>query len=90
MKIFSEEFKNLFRKNKKAILKDGTAFIPTPFQEIPKPEGNLFTCHYCGYHFEVNPAKDIFPVSVPILYKNQYVQGKGVKCPECLKDCIFG
>ena len=88
MKIFSEEFKNLFRKQKVAILKTGEAFIPVQFEEV-KPNDDLFTCHYCQHQFEFQ-SKDIFPTSVRLLYKDQFVTGKGIKCPKCLKDSIFG
>jgi hypothetical protein len=59
--------------------------------ELQKSEvkRDMFTCHYCQHQFEVN-AKDIFPANVPVLYKDVYVQGKGVMCPKCFKTCIFG
>jgi hypothetical protein len=50
---------------------------------------DLFTCHYCSHQFEVTD-KMIFPTSVRLLYKDQFVTGKGVTCPKCHKDCIFG
>lgn len=89
MKIFSDgafiavltQFKNLFRKQKVAVLKTGETFIPV--------NENIFTCHHCGNRFEFQ-SKDIFPTSVRLLYKDQFVTGKGIKCPKCLKDSIFG
>lgn len=50
---------------------------------------DLFTCHYCKHQFETTP-KMIFPTSVRLLYKDQYVSGKGVMCPKCNEVCIFG
>jgi hypothetical protein len=52
-------------------------------------QDNLFSCHYCHNEFEVT-AKMVFPVSVPMLYKDSFVQGKGIQCPKCLKTCIYG
>jgi transposase-like protein len=49
---------------------------------------NLFTCHHCGYTFEVY-SKNIFPTSQRVLIEQYFVQGKGVTCPVCLKDSIF-
>jgi hypothetical protein len=51
--------------------------------------GEQFICHYCHKSFDLL-AKNIFPVSVPMLYKESYVQGKGVLCPHCGKTCITG
>jgi hypothetical protein len=53
-------------------------------------QDNNFQCHYCHISFVVNPSKDIFPTSVRLLYKDQYITGKGVLCPHCKKTCIFG
>jgi hypothetical protein len=50
---------------------------------------NPFTCHYCGYMFELND-KDKFSVSVPKLHSDYFFQGVGVQCPECKKTCICG
>ena len=52
-------------------------------------DGEKFFCHYCRKAFTFL-KKDIFPVSVPMLYKESYVQGKGVLCPHCQKTCITG
>lgn len=51
---------------------------------------NPFYCHYCHKVFNVNPEKDVFPLSVKALYKDYFFQGIGVKCPHCQKDCIYG
>jgi hypothetical protein len=51
--------------------------------------GEQFFCHYCHKGFTLL-TKDIFPVSVPMLYKESYVQGKGVLCPHCGQTCITG
>jgi hypothetical protein len=60
---------------------------PEVKQEIK--QNNLFQCHYCHNEFEVT-SKMVFPVSVPMLYKDSFVQGKGIQCPNCLKNCIYG
>jgi hypothetical protein len=52
-------------------------------------DGEKFFCHYCRKAFTFL-KKDVFPVSVPMLYKESYVQGKGVLCPHCQKTCITG
>ena len=52
-------------------------------------DGEKFICHYCQKAFTLL-KKDIFPVSVPMLYKESYVQGKGVLCPHCGQTCITG
>jgi hypothetical protein len=52
-------------------------------------DGEKFICHYCQKAFTFL-KKDVFPVSVPMLYKESYVQGKGVLCPHCQKTCITG
>ena len=52
-------------------------------------DGEKFFCHYCRKAFTFL-KKDIFPVSVPMLYKESYVQGNGVLCPHCQKTCITG
>jgi hypothetical protein len=51
--------------------------------------GEQFFCHYCHKAFTLL-AQNIFPVSVPMLYKESYVQGKGVLCPHCGQTCITG
>jgi hypothetical protein len=48
-----------------------------------------FFCHYCHKAFTLL-SQNIFPVSVPMLYKESYVQGKGILCPHCGKTCITG
>jgi hypothetical protein len=60
-------------------------------QAITQPEvkENLFICHHCGNRFEVT-SKMQFPVSVPMIQCDRYVQGIGVQCPKCLKNCIYG
>lgn len=58
-------------------------------QQQPEVKRDMFTCHYCQHEFEVKD-KDIFPANVSVLYKDVYVQGKGVMCPKCFKTCIFG
>ena len=79
-----KSIQNLFTKEVKETEKQ-----PVLIQPVILPEPELFTCHHCHYQFEVQ-SKDIFPVSVPVLYENNYVQGKGVLCPECKQNSIFG
>jgi DNA-directed RNA polymerase subunit RPC12/RpoP len=52
-------------------------------------EGEKFVCHYCNLEFALL-AKNIFPVSVRVLYQDNYVIGKGVLCPHCGQTCITG
>ena len=54
-----------------------------------EPKEDLFSCYHCHHYFKVTDSM-IFPTSVRLLYKDQYVQGKGVTCPKCQKDSIFG
>jgi hypothetical protein len=68
---------NLFRKKTTEAVKEKT------------PEVFNFYCHHCNKGFNVTDLM-IFPTSVRLLYKDQYVQGKGVTCPHCHKDSIFG
>jgi hypothetical protein len=51
--------------------------------------GANFVCHYCHKGFLLL-SQNIFPVSVRMLYKESYVQGKGVLCPHCGQTCITG
>jgi hypothetical protein len=58
--------------------------------EEAKPEEakiDLFTCHYCNYRFE---AKNIFSMPVKSTDGAYFFQGKGVQCPKCLKNSIYG
>jgi hypothetical protein len=52
-------------------------------------EGEQFICHYCRKSFTLL-SKNIFTTSVRLLYQDNYVTGKGVLCPYCLKACITG
>jgi transposase-like protein len=79
MKIF-----NIFKKK--------NVTIPEEIKVVTKEENensDQFICHNCGYQFTVK-AKDIFPTSVKLLYKDVSIIGKGVLCPKCKKTSIFG
>lgn len=63
--------------------------IVEPLHPLQPLQPDLFTCHHCSHRFEVT-NKMIFPTSVRLLYKEQYVTGKGVMCPQCKQNSIFG
>jgi len=90
MKI-KELFQKFFYKKEDQYLPEVKKITDYSAINIPKAQvnENIFTCHYCGNRFEFQ-SKDIFPTSVRLLYKDQFVTGKGIKCPKCLKDSIFG
>jgi hypothetical protein len=48
-----------------------------------------FACHYCHKEFMLQ-SKNIFPVSVRLLYKDSYVTGKGTICPYCQQVNVTG
>jgi hypothetical protein len=79
----------------KAKIKTEVSKVDTEVKVIEKQiitdtqEGEQFMCHYCHKAFTLL-SKNIFPVSVPMLYKESYVQGKGVLCPHCGQTCITG
>lgn len=76
-------FQNLFKKEPE---------VKKEPEETKSYTGNnlkLFWCHHCGHGFTVE-SKDVFPTSVRLLYKDQFVTGKGVMCPKCKQNSIFG
>jgi hypothetical protein len=48
-----------------------------------------FSCHYCFKKFDIKENK-IFPIQVKLLYKEEYITGKGYVCPHCKKECVIG
>ena len=76
-----ESISNLFTKKQPEEIKT--------VQILESLQPDLFTCHNCQHQFEVTD-KMIFPTSVRLLYKDQFVIGKGVMCPKCKQNSIFG
>jgi predicted Zn-ribbon and HTH transcriptional regulator len=72
-----EKIKSLFKK-KPSVEKEEEKLIGTPF-----------VCHHCGNRFGVTDKMQ-FPISVPMIQCERYVQGIGVQCPKCHQDSIYG
>ena len=79
-------FKRFFFKEEPQIQPDPDSYRE---KQPVRVNDNLFTCHHCQHQFKVQ-TKDIFPTSVRLLYKDQFVTGKGVMCPMCKQNSIFG
>ena len=84
MKIL-ETIKKWFGKKPEPEIKNiETNVSPLPLTKVP-----LTYCQYCHKHFIVNPP-DIFPIEVPLLYKDETITGKGYKCPYCQSNNVIG
>lgn len=46
-------------------------------------------CHVCKTGFNIDEKK-VFPIQVQLMYKNEYITGKGYECPNCKNKIIVG
>ena len=46
-------------------------------------------CPSCKKGINIDESK-IFPIQVQLLYKSEFVMGKGYKCPNCGNNLIVG
>jgi hypothetical protein len=58
-------------------------------KQVDQTETFTNSCHICKQRFNIDEKK-IFPIQVQLMYKNEYITGKGYECPNCKNKIKIG